>query len=52
MGALLLMWVLINLALGLGGMLGRQVAIGAHIGGFMVGLLLARPLLRFRYRNA
>ena len=26
------------------------VAVGAHVGGFIVGLLLARPLLRWRYR--
>ncbi|MET0249165.1 MAG: rhomboid family intramembrane serine protease [Sphingobium sp.] len=30
--------------------LGR-IAIGAHIGGFMAGLLLTRPLLRWRFRN-
>jgi membrane associated rhomboid family serine protease len=33
---------------GIGGNAG--VAIGAHIGGFLAGLLLARPLLRWRYR--
>jgi len=27
-------------------------AVGAHIGGFLVGVALARPLLLFRYRNA
>jgi membrane associated rhomboid family serine protease len=31
---------------GLGG-----IAIGAHAGGFVVGLVLARPLLRWRYRQ-
>jgi membrane associated rhomboid family serine protease len=31
---------------------GIQVAVAAHIGGFMVGLLLATPLLLFRYRKA
>lgn len=30
--------------------LGR-IAIGAHIGGFLAGLLLTRPLLRWRFRN-
>ena len=30
---------------------GNGIAIGAHIGGFVVGLLLARPLLRWRYRQ-
>jgi membrane associated rhomboid family serine protease len=28
------------------------IAIGAHIGGFIAGLLLARPLLLWRYRRA
>lgn len=28
------------------------IAIGAHIGGFLVGTALARPLLLFRYRRA
>lgn len=31
---------------------GQRLAIGAHIGGFLVGLLLAKPLLLFRYRGA
>ncbi len=31
---------------------GIHVAIAAHIGGFLVGLLLAYPLLMFKYRNA
>ena len=31
---------------------GIQVAIGAHIGGFLIGVLLANPLLLFRYRRA
>jgi membrane associated rhomboid family serine protease len=34
---------------GIGG--GAGVAIGAHMGGFLAGLLLARPLLRLRYRR-
>jgi membrane associated rhomboid family serine protease len=29
-----------------------QIAIAAHIGGFIAGLLLARPLLLWRYRRA
>jgi membrane associated rhomboid family serine protease len=29
-----------------------SIAIGAHIGGFIAGLALARPLLLFRYRRA
>lgn len=32
--------------------LGTRIAIAAHIGGFLVGLLLARPLLLLRFRNA
>ena len=31
---------------------GSGVAIAAHIGGFLAGVVLARPLLLFRYRNA
>lgn len=30
----------------------QRVAVAAHVGGFLAGLLLARPLLLFRYRNA
>jgi membrane associated rhomboid family serine protease len=29
-----------------------NIAIGAHIGGFLAGIALARPLLLFRYRRA
>ena len=29
-----------------------RIAVAAHIGGFLAGLVLARPLLMFRYRNA
>ena len=31
---------------------GMLIAVAAHIGGFLAGLALARPLLRWRYRNA
>ena len=31
---------------------GARLAIGAHIGGFVVGLLLVKPLLLWRYRKA
>ncbi len=50
---LLTMWVLLNVMVGIvsPGM-GLGIAIWAHIGGFIVGLLLARPLLQWRYRNA
>lgn len=46
-------WVGIQLLIGLatsGG--GPVIAIGAHIGGFIAGVALARPLLLWRYRNA
>ena len=32
--------------------IGARIAIAAHIGGFLAGLLLAKPLLLLRYRNA
>ena len=38
--------------MGLPGAGGAAVAVGAHIGGFLVGLALARPLLLWRYRHA
>jgi len=28
------------------------IGVAAHIGGFLAGVLLARPLLLFRYRKA
>ena len=31
---------------------GARIAIAAHIGGFLTGLILTRPLLLFRYRKA
>jgi membrane associated rhomboid family serine protease len=31
---------------------GIEVAVGAHVGGFIVGLLLARPLLLWKWRGA
>ena len=46
-------WIVLNLALGfVGPGLGIRIAIWSHIGGFIAGLLLARPLLLWRYRNA
>jgi membrane associated rhomboid family serine protease len=46
-------WVGLQLLIGVSGISGtQQIAIGAHIGGFLAGLLLARPLLLWRYRNA
>jgi membrane associated rhomboid family serine protease len=50
---LLFMWVLINLMIGfVSPAMGLGIAIWSHIGGFVAGLLLARPLLRWRYRKA
>ena len=43
-------WIGLQLALGLAGGGGfGAVAIWAHVGGFLAGLLLARPLLRWRF---
>jgi membrane associated rhomboid family serine protease len=46
-------WIGIQLLTGLAGFGGgAPIAIGAHIGGFVAGLILARPLLLWRYRAA
>jgi membrane associated rhomboid family serine protease len=53
-------WVVLNVLVGIasaqGGFLftgeGIKIAVAAHIGGFLVGVLLANPLLRFRWRKA
>ncbi len=46
-------WIVLQLIVGFsfsqGGM---QIAIAAHIGGFMIGVALANPLLLLRYRRA
>jgi membrane associated rhomboid family serine protease len=51
---LLAAWVALNAVVGFTlattGVL--AIAVGAHIGGFLAGLLLANPLLLFRYRRA
>jgi membrane associated rhomboid family serine protease len=50
---LLAAWTVLQLILGLASaMSGRGIAVAAHIGGFIVGLLLAQPLLLLRYRRA
>ncbi len=50
---LLAAWTLLNLAMGyVAPDLGLGIAIWSHIGGFAAGLLLARPLLLWRYRKA
>jgi membrane associated rhomboid family serine protease len=46
-------WIGVQLLIGLATIDGEfQVAIAAHIGGFLMGLALARPLLAWRYRGA
>lgn len=46
-------WIGINLLFGFVGMqAGQPIAIAAHIGGFIAGLALARPLLLWRWRRA
>ncbi|MDQ3247559.1 MAG: rhomboid family intramembrane serine protease [Pseudomonadota bacterium] len=50
---LLAAWIVLQLLSGmLGGQQGVMLATPAHIGGFVAGLLLQRPLLMWRYRNA
>jgi membrane associated rhomboid family serine protease len=55
---LLAAWIGLSLMLGIilqGGMIGGSamtLAVAAHVGGFLVGLILANPLLLFRYRKA
>ncbi|WP_375398446.1 rhomboid family intramembrane serine protease [uncultured Sphingomonas sp.] len=45
-------WTVINLLIDFATSGGARVAIGAHIGGFLAGLVLTRPLLLWRYRRA
>ncbi len=46
-------WVVLQLIVGLTfETVGARIAIAAHIGGFFVGLVLAKPLLLLRYRGA
>ena len=50
---LALAWSVINIAVALVARdAGLNIAAGAHIGGFVAGLALARPLLGWRYRGA
>ena len=50
---LLAAWVVLQMMTGLlAGTQGYLLATPAHIGGFIAGLLLQRPLLMWRYRNA
>ncbi len=46
-------WVVLQLIVGFTfETLGARIAIAAHVGGFVAGLLLAKPLLLLRYRGA
>ncbi len=46
-------WICLQLLVELaGGFGGAAIATAAHVGGFLCGLLLARPLLLWRYRKA
>ncbi len=46
-------WIGVQLLLGIATQGSEfSVAIAAHIGGFLIGLAMARPLLAWRYRNA
>jgi membrane associated rhomboid family serine protease len=50
---LMVAWIVLQLMMGwLAGGQGYLLATPAHIGGFAAGLLLQRPLLLWRYRNA
>ncbi|MGE5563433.1 MAG: rhomboid family intramembrane serine protease [Bacillota bacterium] len=50
---LLVAWVVLQVMMGwLAGGQGFLLATPAHVGGFAAGLLLQRPLLLWRYRNA
>jgi membrane associated rhomboid family serine protease len=45
-------WIGLQLLIGIAGGAGfGNVAIWAHVGGFLAGLLLARPLLRWRFKG-
>jgi membrane associated rhomboid family serine protease len=46
-------WIIMQLVIGYTlGTMGPAIAIAAHIGGFVAGMLLAKPLLLLRYRTA
>jgi membrane associated rhomboid family serine protease len=50
---LLAAWVALQLMIGwLAGVQGVLLATPAHIGGFLAGILLQRPMLLWRYRKA
>ncbi|GGE77499.1 rhomboid family intramembrane serine protease [Sphingomonas prati] len=45
-------WIGLQLLVGLATVDGNQIAAAAHVGGFLLGLLLAKPLLRLHWRKA
>lgn len=46
-------WIVLNILVGMTfETTGLKIAVGAHIGGFVAGLLLARPLLLLKWRGA
>ena len=46
-------WIGLNVLIGLTfETSGLRIAVGAHIGGFIAGLALARPLLLLKWRGA
>ena len=50
---LLVAWTLLNVAMGVLSMqAGTPIAAAAHVGGFLAGLALCRPLLLWRWRGA
>lgn len=50
---LLAAWIVVQVLVGwLAGLQGVLIATAAHVGGFVAGLLLQRPLLMWRYRSA
>ncbi|HEX5184615.1 MAG TPA: rhomboid family intramembrane serine protease [Allosphingosinicella sp.] len=50
---LLATWIVLNLLIGYAFELGgARLAVAAHIGGFLVGLILAKPLLLLKWRGA
>jgi len=51
---LLAAWVVLQVAMAIVLIAGQGIllAVGAHIGGFVAGVILARPLLLWRYRKA
>jgi membrane associated rhomboid family serine protease len=46
-------WIFLQGLIGLAmqGSDGSQIAVAAHVGGFVAGLLMTRPLLRWRFRS-